>query len=298
MIRQKDGFEGERAIVIPMYSVQEMEVHPLASVLHITDIGYYPRALHHYRERNEPISQYVFIYCVSGAGWYRVGNVTYEVHEHQYFILPPNLPHAYGADEQNPWTIYWVHFKGKMASCFMDTSMTPRDVKPTTHSRIHDRIQLFEEIFHVLEMGYSRENLLYACTAFYHFLGTLAVLQSYRAAAYQLEPGEEADDIIAAAIHFMKENIEKRIPLEEIARKLGYSVSYFSMRFKHDTGYSPITYFNQLKIQRACELLDFTPMRINQICYKIGIDDPYYFTRLFKQVMGLSPMQYKRQKKG
>ena len=56
MIRQKDGFEGERAIVIPIYSVQEMEVHPLASVLHITDIGYYPRALHHYRERNEPIS--------------------------------------------------------------------------------------------------------------------------------------------------------------------------------------------------------------------------------------------------
>ena len=298
MIRRKDGFNGERALVLPQSIVHEMEENPIASMLHITDIGYYPKAWFHFRDRTEPISQFVFIYCTEGAGWFKAEGREYTVKANQYFILPAGKPHAYGADEQSPWTIYWIHFKGKLAAYFAQPCARPVDIKPGIHSRISNRIDMFEEIFRTLEMGYSHENLLYACTAFYHFLGTLTFLQSYRAAAYQLEPGEEADDIIAAAIHFMKENIEKRIPLEEIARRLGYSVSYFSMRFKHDTGYSPITYFNQLKIQRACELLDFTPMRINQICYKIGIDDPYYFTRLFKQVMGISPMQYKRQKKG
>ena len=59
-----------------------------------------------------------------------------------------------------------------------------------------------------------------------------------------------------------------------------------------------MSYFNQLRIQKACELLDFTDMKINQVCFKIGIDDPYYFSRLFKQVMGCSPREYQQVKKG
>ena len=64
-------------------------------------------------------------------------------------------------------------------------------------------------------------------------------------------------DIVDIAIHFMKENIEKRLSLEEIARSTGYSPSYFSVLFSQRTGYPPLTYFNQLKIQKACQLLDF-----------------------------------------
>ena len=45
MIKRKDGFNGERALVLPLSVVQEMEKDALSSVLHITDIGYYPKAL-------------------------------------------------------------------------------------------------------------------------------------------------------------------------------------------------------------------------------------------------------------
>lgn len=61
MIKLKDGFSGERALVLPQSVVQEMEKDALSSVLHITDIEYYPKALHHFRERTEPVSQFVFI---------------------------------------------------------------------------------------------------------------------------------------------------------------------------------------------------------------------------------------------
>lgn len=295
MIKRKDGFSGERALVLPQSVVREMEEEPLSSILHITDIGYYPKAKHHYRERKEAISQFVFIYCIEGAGWYRSGENEYAVTANQYFILPAGVPHAYGADEQNPWTIYWIHFKGKLASYFAKQTVGPTEIKPGIHSRISNRINLFEEIFRTLEMGYSRENLLYACSIFHHYLGTLRYLQQYRNAVRN-EP--EKNDIVTAAIHFMKENIEKKLTLQEIADHIGYSPSHFSVLFSKRTGHAPLSYFNQLKIQEACHLLDFTDMKINQVCFKIGIEDTYYFSRLFSKIMGMSPRTYKNMKKG
>ena len=295
MVKRKDGFSGERALVLPQSIVQEMENDPFSSILHITDIGYYPKAWHHFRERKEPISQYVFIYCIEGAGWYRINGQEYTVNANQYFILPAGTEHTYGADDANPWTIYWIHFKGKLASHFAKQCARPIEIKPGLHSRISIRIDLFEEIFHTLEMGYSHENLLFACSIFYHYLGTLRYLQQYREAGRN-----EADknDIVTAAIHFMRENIEKKLTLHEIAEHIGYSASHFSVLFSKRTGYAPLAYFNQLKIQQACQLLDFTDMKVNQVCFKIGIEDNYYFSRLFSKIMGMSPREYKKMKKG
>lgn len=115
MIKRKDGFSGERALVLPASIIHTMENNPLANALHITDIGYYPRAEHHFRKRETPISQYVFIYCVEGRGWFSVNDERYEIKSNQCFILPANVPHSYGADDTDPWTIYWIHFKGDLA---------------------------------------------------------------------------------------------------------------------------------------------------------------------------------------
>ena len=295
MIRRKDGFNGERALVLPQSIVREMEENPIASMLHITDIGYYPKAWFHFRERTEPISQFVFIYCTEGAGWFKAEGREYAVKANQYFILPAGKSHAYGANEQSPWTIYWIHFKGKLAAYFAQPCARPVDIKPGIHSRISNRIDMFEEIFRTLEMGYSHENLLYACSTFYHYLGTLRYLQQYRDA---IHPESGQNDIVTVAIHFMKENIEKRLTLADIAAHTGYSSSHFSSLFNQRTGYAPLAYFNQLKIQQACRLLDFTDMKMNQICYKIGIEDTYYFSRLFSKIMGMSPRKYKQMKKG
>lgn len=295
MIKIRDGFRGERTLVLPQSIVKEMEDDPVSSMLHITDIGFYPEAQHHYRERQTPISQYVLIYCTAGSGWFSANGIKHDVTTNQYFILPAGVPHAYGSDEDTPWTIYWVHFKGKLASHFARGCLTPTEIRPGLDSRISDRIEMFEEIFRTLEMGYSHENLLYACSIFHHYLGTLRYLRQYRDAARH-EP--DRSDIVTAAIHFMKENIERKLTLAEIANHTGYSPSYFSSLFNNRTGHAPLAYFNQLKIQQACRLLDHTDMKINQVSYKIGITDTFYFSRLFSKVMGMSPRKYKSMKKG
>lgn len=294
MAKRKDGFSGERALVLPTPVVHEIENDPVLSMLHITDIGYYPKAHYHFRKRTEAIPQFVFIYCTDGAGWFRCGNQEYAVAANQYFILPADVPHAYGSDEQDPWTIYWIHFKGKIASSFVSGSIRPVDITPGIDSRISNRNELFEELFHTLEMGYSQDNLLYANAVFHHYLSSLRYWQQYRNA----NRDEQTPDTVTVAIHYMKENLEKKLSLSDVALHTGYSSSHFSVLFHKRTGYTPLHYFNQLKIQQACHLLDFTEMKINQICYKIGIEDTYYFSRLFSKVMGMSPQAYKKLKKG
>lgn len=294
MIKRKDGFDGERALVLPASVIHEMENDPVSAMLHITDIGYYPKAMHHFRERTEPVSQYIFIYCVEGKGWFRQNGEVHTMEKNRCVILPAHTSHCYGANEEDPWTIYWIHFKGKMSGQYASSLLKPKEIKPTVYSRISGRLDLFEEIYHTLEMGYSRENLLYASSAFHHFLGTVCYLQQYRSAV----DTHPETDLVSAAIHYMKENIGKKLTLCEIAGHVGYSASHFSSLFNERTGYSPLNYFNQLKIRQACHLLDFTDMKINQVCFKIGIDDCYYFSRLFTKIMGIPPKEYKKQKKG
>lgn len=294
-MKQQDGFSGQRAIVLPKSIIEGIKSNPLFSSLYISDIGYYPKAQYHYIERHTPISQYVFIYCVDGKGWYEVKQKRYTVEKNQFFILPVNVAHTYAADESEPWTIYWIHFCGILAKHFSEECVEPKEIKPAIHSRISDRIELFEEIFRTLEQGYGKENLLYACAVFHHFLGTVRFIQQYRQAN---NTKMDERDVIDATIHFMKENIEKKITLSQMAEHVGYSVSHFSTLFNQRTTYSPTVYFNQLKIQKACQLLDLSDMKINQICYKIGIDDSYYFSRLFHKVVGMSPSDYKKMKKG
>jgi transcriptional regulator GlxA family with amidase domain len=63
--------------------------------------------------------------------------------------------------------------------------------------------------------------------------------------------------------------------------------------FCKEVQFSPINYFLHLKIERAGQLLLHTNMKINQISLKLGFDDPYYFSRLFKKIKGVSPKQYR-----
>lgn len=182
MIKLKDGFNGERTLVLPKVIVQMMEEDPLTATLHITDIGFYPKAAHHYRERKTPVNQYVFIYCTDGAGRYRIGEHEYNVSANQYFILPAGIPHAYASDDAQPWTIYWIHFKGTMAAHYAKDAQSPTKVSPEKNSRINDRNNLFEEMFSTLKAGYSSENLRYVSSLFHYYLGSLRYIQQYRQA--------------------------------------------------------------------------------------------------------------------
>lgn len=275
-------------MVLPPVIVETEEQDDFCEGLFITDIGYYPKAEHHHRVREEGVNQYVLIYCVDGSGFYVVDGKRYEVGRNQYFILPIGKPHEYGTTEGHHWTIYWVHFRGKAAHVFAEGAATPQSINVTMQSRISERINIFEEILTTLHSGDGIEDLRYASSLLAHFLASMRYLEQFRRAKT-----EEERDIVEQAIHYMRENIEQHITMDEVLRYVGYSQSHFSTVFKKKTGVSPITYINRLKIEHACRLLRTTDMKVNQICYKVGIEDALYFSRLFSKIMNMSPTDYR-----
>ena len=285
----KDGFRGERSIVLPQTVINNIEGDPVASSIFITDIGYYPKARFHYRKRETAIGEYVFRYCIDGQGWYSINGKRHDVAKDQYFILPAGVAHEYGADEKEPWTIYWIHFRGSLARFYASDGPGPKDIKPNKESRINYRIDLFEEIFHTLNHSYAIENIRYAMATFQHYLASLRYLQQYREAVGTAE----SRDVVNMAIHYFEENIERHITLKGVSEFVNLSPSRLSTLFKQKIGYSPLNYFILLKIKKACELLDTTDMKINQICVKLGFDDQYYFSRQFSKTMGMSPKGYR-----
>ncbi len=296
MAKIKSGFIGERGIVIPSSIIEGLKNDEFGSLLHITDIGYYPKASFHFISRTkEEACEYILIYCVEGSGWFELDGSRHKVEPNHFFILPKGKSHAYGSNPTNPWTIYWMHFDGDKAGFFSEGLDKSSCVNPEKNSRIEERLHLFEEIFSTLKNGYSKTNLDYSISSLFHFLGSLKFMGAYRES---LTSKNNQRDVVDEAIHFMRENIHKRLILKEISTYVGFSNSHFSTIFQQKTGYSPLNYLSHLKIQHACHYLDFSDMKINQISMMIGFDDPFYFSRIFSKIMGVSPSGYRTQKKG
>ncbi len=293
MVKKSEGFKGQRSIILPRTIVSEIKETTVGRQLFLTDIGFYPNAASHYRERQDGCDQFILIYCTGGKGWISVSGRRYRVENNMYFIIPPKVPHSYGSDENDPWSIYWLHFSGEMAGHFYDISGRAGTIAPSPVSRIEDRIMLFEEIMANLEMGYSRENLEYANVCLLHFLSTFKYISQFR----QVRKIKE-HDVVEKAILFMRKNVGKKLLLADIANEAGLSASHFSLLFRKKTGHAPMDYLIHLKMQKACQLLDSTSKRVKEVSALTGYDDQYYFSRIFKKVMGISPDKYRREPKG
>jgi len=241
---------------------------PVTRQTYITDIGHYPKAKFHYVEPPAGISQHIIIYCVEGRGWIEIDKKRMEIGPSQFITIPANIAHKYAANEKDPWTIYWIHFKGDLSLYLAGLLQQHSKNNPQNITYNEKRINLFEEIYTNLERGYSGDNLRYLNMAFYHFLSSFLYAGNFDYIKNKLEK-----DIISASIDLMQQKIHTILGLPELSNFANLSVSHFSSVFKTKTGYSPIEYFNHLKIQKACMYLLISKMSVKEIAINLGIDD-------------------------
>lgn len=291
MIKIKEGFKGERFVSLPDELLDTYSREPLIGNLYVRKIGFFPRVKYHYVQKDRGCDYAMLIYCTEGEGWYTIGGETYPVKRNQYIIIPPNTPYSFGASEQDPWTIYWVHFKGKLSKEFLPATPVPGTILPGEYSRLQDRIQLFEEIYGCFSMGYIKEYMIYSSMCLYMFLTSFLYLEQYR---YINLPNHEEYSFASRVIHYMNEHVERNLTLDQLAAYFKYSPSHFSMLFQKETGVSPISYFIRLKIQKACQYIVLSGLKLNEIAVKLGFEEPAYFSRTFTKVMGISPSEYRK----
>ncbi|KAA6302424.1 MAG: Arabinose operon regulatory protein [Candidatus Ordinivivax streblomastigis] len=289
MEKLAEGFKGEKAIVTP-YNIRTYQSNnTITKQLYITHIGYYPKAKYHFRERAKGANEYIFLYCEEGEGWVEHAGERYILRQHQAYIIPLGEAHAYGSGNAHPWSIYWFHFRGENIQMFESIIGCLIYLQDSDSSRYGDRFLLFEEMYQNLAMGYSPENLEYVSFCLMHFLASIKYLNQYREVN-----NVKVADVIQKSILYMKDHLESKTVLKEIAAHTGYSPSRFTALFVERTHYSPIDYYNQLKIQRACSLLQFSDLKIKEIAFRLGYYDPFHFSKAFKQEMEITPKEYRK----
>gem|GEM_PF-2532765 len=285
-MKKKKGFSGER--IIDIKSV--LNEQDLGSLI-FSKIGFFPKARHQYNDGMEK-EQYILLYCVEGFGEIIIRNKKYILNVGDFFIVPKSINYIYCASKENPWSFYWFYFKDNSdwVAKTLDFFYKHNGDYKGSLAYNEERVCLFNAIFDKLNKGYSADNLKMLEMCLLNFLSSLV----FSTNSHKKNQYSKANRI-EEAIEFMKRKVDGNLSLPELAKILSLSNSQFSHLFREKTGVSPLEYFNQLKIKKACKYLENTGLQIKQIAYKIGIQDAAYFSRLFTKTIGISPVKYRQE---
>lgn len=252
----------------------------------ITKIGFYHKAYNHSIYR-EGIPEYVMLYCVGGKGWVDIGGRRIDIVKGDLIFCDKNTPHGYGADNIDPWSIHWVHFIGEgIPQLFQMLEITPQSAVLSIGEKT-ELISCITEAYTILSTGYGFVNLFQASTCFQEFLSKIVRMKMYSGFT------DTSDTGIEKVMDLMSRNINGVCTLKQLADSINMSKYHFARIFKQKTGYTPIEYYNRLKIKKACELLDTTTYNIKEISNILSFSSPFYFSEVFKRITGYSPKEYK-----
>lgn len=281
-----EGFEGQRLYRVPPAVVQRMRRRPYLRDFLVTDLGYFPHAAGHRVERPNGVATHILIFVESGQGWLEMSG-RHLLNRGDLVLIPPNQAHAYGAYPNDPWKIYWFHFGGHGASALLQ--WTPFSNKnPSLASPLIDSLRRhFRTALAAVERGYTDHTLLELSRV---LINVLTLLHANNPQQNKQRETQRIEQVMDS----MRDDLERPRPLAHYAKEAGLSVSRFSERFKKHCGVSAMAYFTELRIQRACELLDRSELHIGEIAEKLGFADPLYFTRLFRKHTGMPPTAYRR----
>jgi AraC-like DNA-binding protein len=294
-LKLREGFAGQDMFVIPRPIIARARQHPLVRSVYPTDIGWFPTAGHHFRQRPGGARQDHLMLCTDGHGFVEINGRRAHLKKDHLLIIPKDTPHTYWAADDDPWSIYWVHFLGDDADYYLDRIPRPGQPIPIEPSAMDEAVRLFRYCLDALHDGYGLPTLIYAAQSTQHILSLLLYRNQSLPMEQRAGPHRSS---IESVVEYMQNNLSENLRLEDFAREAGMSVSHFSERFRRQTGQSPMAYFIHLRMRLACRLLDLSGKPVKTVASEIGYRDPYYFSRIFKKSMGISPEKYRDIKKG
>jgi len=287
----KEGFFDQRLIRLPVEVITRSQNIPFLRDLFVTDIGSFPHAPNHYVEQPQGYPHHKIIYNTSGTGWCCIEGKHYATSPKQAFIIPAKAAHSYGANEQTPWSVYWVHFNGKRSHDLIKAINPTQKKDPRIFvPRSNAITNAFEDCYRWTTKGLSDSSLIAMAGSFSRLASLFIIHQRSKNTKTQ-----RAEERILKSIQWMQQNLKETIALEELASQASLSAPHYSSLFKKQCGAPPIRFLIRLRMQRACELLDNNNhIPINEISQSVGYEDPFHFSRMFKEVVGATPSAYRK----
>lgn len=282
--RRPEGFPGQRLVIIPPAIAVRASRRLITQELCVTHIGHFSAASDHYVERPHGTSQHILIACISGKGSCVLDGREWQIEPGNLLFLPPREYHIYGANSQTPWTIFWIHFRGLRAQDYL-TSLGVSSHKPVIS--VDDPsilFESFEDTFRHVTHGFSETALTGLSTAFMRLIGLVKVHQ--RAAGSR---SRRTENRLLKVLASMRDDLAHTWTLEELARSANLSVPHFTELCRRQTGMAPLGLLIRLRLQKAMDLLQQGGYNVAEAALAVGYDDPFYFSRLFKKHMGVTP---------
>jgi AraC-like DNA-binding protein len=271
--------------------------------LHVTAVGQSRVAAHeHYPPAPHPegydyewpdarvLQEFQCMYIVRGEGVFdseATGQVKVEA-GNLCFTLPDEW-HRYRPDPETGWDEYWVSFDGDMPRRLLEQGiLSPKQA-------LYD-VGLDESIlrcFRDLIGAVDTDRI--GCRQIAAMLTAQLIARAHAAAQVEDNPTQK---MLREAIFYIEQNADQQIDLKQLAKKLNVGYSSFRHAFKRHIGLSPKQYHLQLRITRAKSLLTNTQLTVKEVADALNFQAPYYFMKLFKKRVEMSPTQWRRYSRG
>ena len=243
-------------------------------------------------------NHYLFHFIFGGKGYLSSNDSAgqthlYKLEANQGFLICPGQVNTYYADEKTPWEYAWLEFDGVKALEYMEMAGLGWD-RPVYHLKKREEGALLkEELMAIVDNPFrSSINQIGHLYLFFD-----ALIRSSVNRKTMVQSGKMRDTYIKEAISFIEMNYGRAISVEDIADFCNINRSYLNRLFKESTGKTLQNFLMYYRMNRAAELLKVSELTVNEIGKRCGYQNQLHFSRAFKTIFGLSPMQWKKKEK-
>lgn len=218
-------------------------------------------------------------YVISGRGYYN-GR---ELRAAQAFIVYKNDVCEYFPDKDDPWSYVWVRIEGSDSEELIKRCNLP-DSSGVFEFDYGERLVTFVKNVSSDEL-LSNENMIYRESV-------AKMILSLNLTDMKRSHGRESEWVTRAK-EYIGANYHKKLAVEKIADAIHIDRRYLRNLFVKHTGKSTKAYLDELRMERAAELLVFSELSIGIIAMSVGYDDQLSFSKTFKKHFSLSPTEYR-----
>ena len=228
---------------------------------------------------------WILSYTLGGEASYQWDGKTYSVQKGDILFFQKGFSRSAKSSPSNPWRFIVAKFGISPLNDFTKTLLADMP------NLINDQKRGMEPLFTELEIGW-RSKLAGFKIQWKGLLFNI-MFNLMRESGRLVNPHHPYKKELMSIVKKIHNNLGKNFKVNELAEEAGLSESYFRLMFKSFTGYSVVQYQNYIKISHAKDLLLSGNYRVNEAAAAVGITDIYYFSRLYKKLMGSSPSQLK-----
>jgi AraC family transcriptional regulator of arabinose operon len=203
-------------------------------------------------------------------------------------LIAPGTPHDYGhLDDNGAWVDIWVHFHPRPH--WLPWLVWPQLAKGTMLMDVTPSLAAIEaEMRSLLENGRSASRL--RDDAALNCLERVLLLCD---ALNPLQPTAQLDPRIRRSLDLVAERLDKPLTIDSLGREVGLSRSRFTTLFTEQMAMSPQTYIENIRLDRAAQLLRMSRWSIGQVAERTGFSNAYYFSTRFRRRHGVPPSQFR-----